>query len=71
MNSEQYRDYYFNYLAGEILKALAKSDRYKCLDFELVRLDLIADLNVILDNRQNFNKRIKVLSLNKRSIYEE
>lgn len=63
MNIEQYKDVYFNYLVDEVIKALSRADKYKCMDFDIVRLDLLINLNHMLDNRKDFEERIKILTL--------
>ena len=61
---EERKNEYFNYLANEVIKAIQNSDRYSCIDFELLKIDLMLVLNHIMDNRQDFNRRVKILSLN-------
>lgn len=58
---EQIKDGYFNYLVNEMLQALYNADDYKCKDFDLVKLDMIINLNRILRSREDYNNIIKIL----------
>lgn len=63
MDIEQYKDAYFNYLVEEMIKSLLNADKYKCIDFEILKLDLALVINRLCDNRQDFNNRVKILTL--------
>lgn len=54
-------DGYFNYLATEAIEAILNADKYTCKDFQILKALLLVDLNKILDSRQNFEERIKIL----------
>lgn len=60
-NMEQIKDGYFNYLVNEILQALYNADDYNCKDFNIVKLDMIVNLNRILRSREDYNNIIEIL----------
>lgn len=60
---EKIRDYYFNYLSNVIFNAVSDANEYNCIDFNLVKVDMLINLKKILETRKQFNKNIKILSL--------
>ena len=58
---DQIKDGYFNYLVDEIFNAIFQADDYKCKDFDIVKLDLLINLHKLLNNREDFLKRIEIL----------
>lgn len=58
---EQIYEGYFNYLTDEIFDAIFKAKDYNCKDFDIVKLELLLNLHKLLDNRENFLKKIEIL----------
>lgn len=63
---KEVKDGYFNYLTEEIFKAVYNANRYKCKDFELVKLELLLNLKKFLESREIYNNNICVLRNNER-----
>ena len=61
MTMEEIKDGYFNYLVNVMLEALYNADGYDCKDFNMIKLELIVNLNKIFSSRENYNQVIEVL----------
>lgn len=59
---EQIEEGYFNYLCNEIFKAIDKAKRYDCKEFQIVKVELMINLHKLLETRENFNEKVKILS---------
>lgn len=62
---EQIEEGYFNYLVNEVLEAIYKADRYDCKDFTVVKLWFYQNMHTLLQNKEQFEKEIKILSENR------
>ena len=58
---DQIYEGYFNYLTDEVFNAIFKAKDYNCKDFDVVKLELLLNLHKLLDNREDFLKRIEIL----------
>lgn len=58
---DQIYEGYFNYLTDEVFNAIFKARDYNCKDFDIVKLELLLNLHKLLDNREDFLKRIEIL----------
>lgn len=58
---KQIEEGYFNYLTKEIFKAIDKANDYSCKEFCLVKVEMMINLHKLLDNREDFLKRIETL----------
>lgn len=58
---DQIKEGYFNYLCDEIFKALNDAKKYDCIDFQIVKVELMINLHKILKNKQNFDEKVKIL----------
>ena len=61
MTMKQIKDCYFDYLVSEVYKAIYHADRYKCKDFELLKLELLLNLHKLLETRDIYNENIAIL----------
>lgn len=53
---------YFNYLTNVVLEAIFKADRYNCRDFNAVKLSFYQNMHTLLENKEQFEENIKILS---------
>lgn len=60
--TEEEKDNYYNYLVNEILEAIYNADDYNSKELNVIKLDLIVNMHKILETRQGYNKKIKILS---------
>ena len=58
---------YFNYLVNEIFKALDEANDYSCIDFCLLKVELMMNLHKLLQTKESFDEKIKILSLYERN----
>ena len=54
---------YFNYLVNEIFKALDEANEYTCVDFKLLKVELMLNLHRLLQTKESFDEKIKILRL--------
>lgn len=72
---EEIEEGYFNYLSNVVLEAIMNADRYDCKDFTAVKLCFYQNMHTLLQNKEQFEKEIKILSENRQkqkilSLYE-
>ena len=62
MELDEILDCYFDYLVKVMIDAIEKADRYNCIDFELLRTELMMNLTRMLSSREQYEHIIEVLN---------
>lgn len=63
---EELREEYWKYIRNTIIEAIENVEDYSKIDYMIIKLNLLANMNLMLDSEKEYNDSIEVLRLYKR-----
>lgn len=61
MNENEQHELYWDYLTGVIIESIAEVNDYGDIDFMMIKLNLLKNLELILSSEEEFKKSIDIL----------